>query len=400
MIDDDPIVISDGDNPLEHIEAILASGSPDQVLSDAGKTNDLSNRLDILAEEGELAALADLPAMTPSWSLLIRNYLEMSHDRFDLEMDEEEDSPDEEQAVFGLGILLDLDRPLPPRMTLEALAPLARLVETILSPEGKGAEVFLHPRMLSFADLYTFSYDSRRGFVDERVTLGFSMDSSGSLDRIPVMNGDAPLGDWDQPAELLLASNDPVRRAFGNTLANGRGAIVGLVRTVPPEEEWGDFIDRRFSSAMGESIGALVSQIFDLSAPFEGEGEGREGGQVSLVPWSILLPMGVTIEMGAFLSDLLDEDPASGKKDAAPKKKETRKTLDITPVWKDGTLMAELGGLSSSSGKGPVKFPLVDEYVASFMENYVPEVVESMMGLTVRWNKRRGGGRALSLGVV
>ncbi len=398
MIHDEPIGIGGDENPLERLEAILGSGSPDQVLADEGKINDLSDLLDLLAEEGELASLTELPSMTPSWSLLIRNYLEISHDRFDLEMEEGMDN-DEDQSVFGLGILLDLDRPLPPRMTLEALAPLARLIETILSPEGKGAEVFLHPRILSFADLYTFSYDSRRGFVDERVNFGFSMDSSGTLDRIPVMNGDMPLGDWDQPAESLLAPNDPLRKFFGKTLDNGRGAIVALVRTVPPDEEWGDFIDRRFSSSLGESMGALVGQIFDLSAPFDGDDEERGGGQVSLVPWSILLPMGVTIEMGAFLSELLEESPGSGKKDSGPKGKETRKALEVTPIWREGTLMAELEGISST-GKGSTKFPLVDEYVASFMENYVPEIVESMMGLTVRWNKRKGGGKFLSLGVV
>jgi hypothetical protein len=383
-----------GADPLDSLEAILRSGTPDQVLADVMKINQLPEILDLLAEEGELSSLADLPAMTPAWSLFIRNYLEMSHDRFDLEMEgEDTEDPSQEQAVFGLGIILDLDRPLPPRMTLDALAPLARLVETILSPEGSGAEVFLHPRILSFADLYTFSYDSRRGFVDERMTFGFSMDSSGSLDRIPVMNGDAPLGDWDQPAETLLAPNDPIRRAFGKTLDNGRGAIVGLVRMTPPEEEWGDFIDRRFSSEIGEAMGSLVGQIFDLSAPFGAEDDGPEGGQVSLVPWSLLLPMGVTIEMGAFLSEIVENQKDSGKKG-----KDVGKSLDITPVWREGTLMAELN--VSVPGKGPAKFPVVDDYVAGFMENYVPEIVQSMMGLTVRWNKKKGGGRFLSLGVL
>ena len=277
MIQEEPSMSEGGADPLESLEAILRSGTPDQVLAEGMKINQLPDILDFLAEEGELSSLADLPAMTPAWSLFIRNYLEMSHDRFDLESEGED--PSQEKAVFGLGIILDLDRPLPPRMTLEALAPLARLVETILSPEGSGAEVFLHPRILSFADLYTFSYDSRRGFVDERMTFGFSMDSSGSLDRIPLMNGDAPLGDWDEPAESLLAPNDLIRRAFGKTLDNGRGAIVGLVRMTPPEEEeWGDFIDRRFSSEIGEAMGTLVAQIFDLSAPFAGEDEGGGGG--------------------------------------------------------------------------------------------------------------------------
>ena len=394
MIHEESGTTEGGADPLDSLEAILRSGTPDQVLADVMKINQLPEILDFLAEEGELSSLADLPAMTPAWSLFIRNYLEMSHDRFDLEMEgEDTEDPSQEQAVFGLGIILDLDRPLPPRMTLDALAPLARLVETILSPEGSGAEVFLHPRILSFADLYTFSYDSRRGFVDERMTFGFSMDSSGSLDRIPVMNGDAPLGDWDQPAETLLAPNDPIRRAFGKTLDNGRGAIVGLVRMTPPEEEWGDFIDRRFSSEIGEAMGSLVGQIFDLSAPFGAEDDGPEGGQVSLVPWSLLLPMGVTIEMGAFLSEIVENQKDSGKKG-----KDVGKSLDITPVWREGTLMAELN--VSVPGKGPAKFPVVDDYVAGFMENYVPEIVQSMMGLTVRWNKKKGGGRFLSLGVL
>ena len=394
MIHEESGTTEGGADPLDSLEAILRSGTPDQVLADVMKINQLPEILDLLAEEGELSSLADLPAMTPAWSLFIRNYLEMSHDRFDLEMEgEDTEDPSQEQAVFGLGIILDLDRPLPPRMTLDALAPLARLVETILSPEGSGAEVFLHPRILSFADLYTFSYDSRRGFVDERMTFGFSMDSSGSLDRIPVMNGDAPLGDWDQPAETLLAPNDPIRRAFGKTLDNGRGAIVGLVRMTPPEEEWGDFIDRRFSSEIGEAMGSLVGQIFDLSAPFGAEDDGPEGGQVSLVPWSLLLPMGVTIEMGAFLSEIVENQKDSGKKG-----KDVGKSLDITPVWREGTLMAELN--VSVPGKGPAKFPVVDDYVAGFMENYVPEIVQSMMGLTVRWNKKKGGGRFLSLGVL
>ncbi|MGC8528604.1 MAG: hypothetical protein ACP5OP_00175 [Leptospirillia bacterium] len=395
MIHEETSMTQGGGDPLDSLEAILRSGTPDQILADEMKINELSDIVDFLAEEGELSSLADLAPMTPAWSLFIRNYLEMSHDRFDLEMEgEETESPSQEQAVFGLGIILDLDCPIPPRMTLEALAPLARLVETILSPEGSGAEVFLHPRMLSFADLYTFSYDSRRGFVDERMTFGFSMDSSGSLDRIPLMNGDAPLGDWDQPAEILLAPNDPIRRAFGKTLDNGRGAIVGLVRMTPPEEEWGDFLDRRFSSEIGETMGTLVAQIFDLTAPF-GEGDDApERGQVSLVPWSLMLPMGVTIEMGAFISEALEDQKGSGKRG-----KDDRKSLEITPVWRDGTLTAEMDGLSAS-GKGPAKFPVVDDYVAGFMENYVPEIVQSMMGLTVRWNKKKGGGRFLSLGVL
>jgi len=119
----------------------------------------------------------------------------------------------------------------------------------------------------------------------------------------------------------------------------------------------------------------------------------QEGGQVSLVPWSILLPMGVTIEMGAFLSEVVENQKDFGKKG-----KDARKSLDITPVWRDGTLMAELD--LSVPGKGPARFPVVDDYVAGFMENYVPEIVQSMMGLTVRWNKKKGGGRFLSLGVL
>jgi len=393
-----------GPDPLERLDAILRFGSPEEVLADSGQTMELSDILDLLSEEGGLTHLGELSAMTPAWSLFIRNYLELSHDRFDLDLDLEEGSePDfREEAVFGVGILLDLDRPLPGKMTLEALGPLARLLETLLTPSGTGAQVFLHPRILSFADLYTFSYDARRGFVEERVTFGFSMDSSGSFDRIPVMTGDTLPGDWDQPSEDLLLPNDPVRKAFGGTLENGRGAIVGVVRLTPPEGEWGEFLDRRFTPEIQEEMGALVGRIFDLTAPFEGgeEDGARDEGQVSLVPWSLLLPMGVTIEMGAFLSERLSDDSSregrSGSRGQGSKKNQG---IAMTPLWREGTLFLDIEGLPSP-GNAPVRFPAVDEYVAHFMENYVPEIVESMMGLTVQWNKRKGGGRFLSLGVI
>jgi hypothetical protein len=110
--------------------------------------------------------------------------------------------------------------------------------------------------------------------------------------------------------------------------------------------------------------------------------------------------MGVTIEMGAILSERLSEggnrEGRSGSRGPGSKKNQE---ISMTPLWREGTLFLDIEGLPSS-GNAPVRFPVVDEYVANFMENYVPEIVESMMGLAVRWNKRKGGGRFLSLGVL
>ncbi len=384
------------DNPdklFGELSAILRLGPPSEALKEDDLSMCLSDILDILAEERELGVLADLPEMTPEWSLFIRNYLEISHDRFDLESEAgEEEGPDRESmepgdAVFGLGLLVDLDHALPEALTLDALAPLAQLLETALSDSTHLVQVFLHPRVLSFADVYTFSYDSRRGFVEERLNFGFSMDSSGSLDEMPVMMAEALMGDWDQPAEEILVSSDPLLRSFGPSREKGRGALVGVVRVTPPYAgEWGEILDERFSGTIQEEVGEAISRVFDLSGPFEGEREPEEGGHVSLVPWSLLLPMAATIELGASLAKSLEEETIHPER------------VSMTPVWRDRVLWIEVEG--RSPGNKPSRFLAVDEYVGQFMEHYVPGVMESMMGLSVRWNKRKGGGRFLSLGVV
>ena len=384
------------DNPdklFGELSAILRLGPPSEALKEDDLSMCLSDILDILAEERELGVLADLPEMTPEWSLFIRNYLEISHDRFDLESEGgEEEGPDREStepgdAVFGLGLLVDLDHALPEALTLDALAPLAQLLETALSDSTHLVQVFLHPRVLSFADVYTFSYDSRRGFVEERLNFGFSMDSSGSLDEMPVMMAEALMGDWDQPAEEILVSSDPLLRSFGPSREKGRGALVGVVRVTPPYAgEWGEILDERFSGTIQEEVGEAISRVFDLSGPFEGEREPEEGGHVSLVPWSLLLPMAATIELGASLAKSLEEETIHPER------------VSMTPVWRDRVLWIEVEG--RSPGNKPSRFLAVDEYVGQFMEHYVPGVMESMMGLSVRWNKRKGGGRFLSLGVV
>ena len=384
------------DNPdklVGELAAILRLGPPSEALKEDDLSMRFSDILDILAEERELGVLADLPEVTPEWSLFIRNYLEISHDRFDLESEEgEEERPDRDSmdpgdAVFGLGLLVDLDHALPEALTLDALAPLAQLLETALSDSTHLVQVFLHPRVLSFADVYTFSYDSRRGFVEERLNFGFSMDSSGSLDEMPVMMAEALMGDWDQPAEEILVSSDPLLRSFGPSREKGRGALVGVVRVTPPYAgEWGEILDERFSGTIQEEVGEAISRVFDLSGPFEGEREPEEGGHVSLVPWSLLLPMAATIELGASLAKSLEEETIHPER------------VSMTPVWRDRVLWIEVEG--RSPGNKPSRFLAVDEYVGQFMEHYVPGVMESMMGLSVRWNKRKGGGRFLSLGVV
>ena len=381
----------DPEKPIEELVEILRQGPPSEVLKDDELSMRFSDILDFLSEDRQLGELAQLSEMTPDWSLFIRNYLEISHDRFDLEEDEGEDEAMEESvhepgdAVFGIGLLVDLDQPLSEALTLDALSPLARILETALSDSTRAVQVFLHPRVLSFADIYTFSYDSRRGFVEERINFGFSMDSSGSFDEVPVMMADALLGDWDQPADELMVPSDPVLRAFGSSLESGRGALVGVVRmTPPPSGDWGEILDECFAGPLQEEVGVAVSRIFDLARPFP-EGEG-EGGHVSFVPWSLLLPMAATIELGASLAKSLDEESIHPERVA------------MTPVWRDRVLWIEVEGRFGKDK--PARFLAVDEYVAQFMEHYVPGVMESMMGLSVRWNKRKGGGRFLSLGVV
>lgn len=380
------------DSLVEELGEILREGPPSEVLNEEETSMRFSDILDILAEDRDLGELPEIPEMTPDWSLIIRNYLEISHDRFDLEGESfnegETETGDEiqEDAIFGIGLLFDLDQPLPESLTLENLGPIARLIETALSDSHHLVQVFLHPRVLSFADLYTFSYDSRRGFVEERLNFGFSMDSSGSLDEMPIMMADALLGDWDQPADDLLAPGDPVLKTFGKTREQGRGALLGVVRMTPPYDgEWGDILDERFSGELQEEIGKAMALILDTS-PFERNLEVQAEGNISLVPWSLMLPMASTIEFGAFLAQRLEEGGIHPER------------VGMTPLWRDNSLWIEIEG--HDSPKSSLRFLAIDEYVGQFMEHYVPKIMESMMGLSVRWNKRKGGGRYLSLGIV
>jgi hypothetical protein len=382
-------IFDESDRLAKEIDGILKQGPPETVLKDDSVAMRFSDILDNLSEERALDRLADISGMTPDWSLFIRNYLELSHDRFDLEFDADggepsEDSHDSQDAVFGIGLLIDTDRPLPESVSLEKLFPLAGVLESALSDSGHSVQVFLHPRILSLADLYTFSYDSRRGFIEERLEHGFSMKpEKGGL---PVMVSDLFLGDWDQPSASLLPGNDPVLRFFEGSLENGRGTIVGVVRISPPYPgEWGDVLDERFSAVLQERVGKVMGQMIDASTPFSDPESEVGEGQVSIMPWSILFPMGVTVAMGSFLAEGLETGSIHPER------------VGMTPVWRDGSLWIEIDGTPLS---GPLKFLAVDEYVGHFMESYVPQIMESMMGLSVRWNKRKGGERAISLGVV
>lgn len=385
-----------GDLFAEELEGILKMGPPESVLKEEEVALRFSEILDVLAEERELGRLLDLPALTPEWSLFVRNYLEISHDRFDLEFEEEgtgEEGPVHgreghehgvSEAVFGIGLLIDADSRLPSSVTLSDLRPLARVIESAMSDPEHSVEVFLHPRILTLADLYTFSYESRRGFLEERLNLGFSMEKPDESKGLSVFSGDVLMGEWDLPAATVLSKGDPVLRSLGASLDEGRGAIVGLVRITPPlPGEWGDIIDSRFSTALGDTVGKAVVRVFGM--PEEKEEEMGEG-QVSIMPWSFLFPMGVTIALGAFLAEGL----ASGEINS--------ERVGMTPLWKEGSLWIEID--KTGTGTSPLRFLAVDEYVGHFMETYVPQIMESMMGLSVRWNKRKGGGRALSLGIV
>lgn len=384
------ISFDETDRLVRELSGILAGGKPEATLNEDAAAMRFSDILDLLSEEGSLSRLLELPGLTPEWSLFIRNYLELSHDRFDLEgLDTEESlSGDHESqdAVFGIGLFIDADRSLPPSIALTMLSPLAQVLESVLEETGHDVEVFLHPRLFSLADLYTFSYEGRRRFIEERLAQGFSMDPEESAGSLPVMAGESMPGSWDQPAAAILGRNDPVFRSLGGSLELGRGAIVGVVRISPPyPEEWGEVLDNRFSDALQEKVGKAVAGILE-AVPSSSDGPSTGEGQVSIMPWSLLLPMGVTVSMGAFLAEGLESGRIHSER------------VGMTPVWREGALWIEVDGTPSSSG--PLRYLAIDEYVGHFMENYVPNIMESMMGLSVRWNKRKGGGRALSLGVL
>lgn len=384
------MLLGEPDRLAKELDAMMKKGHPEAVLKDDELAMRFSDILDIFSEERALSKLLELSALTPDWSLFIRNYLELSHDRFDLEFDGEEegasDSHESQDAVFGIGLLIDTLKPLPETMTLSNLEPLARVLESAMSDPDHIVQVFLHPRMMSLADLYTFSYDSRRGFIEERLSCGFSMTPVEDSGEFPVMMTDILMGDWDQPASMILLENDPVLRSLGDSLAQGRGAIVGVVRISPPfPGEWGDVLDERFSAELQEKVGRVVAQVISAATFFSDAEEAGEG-QVSIMPWSLLFPMGVTISMGSFLAEGLDSGLIHSER------------VGMTPVWRDRSLWIEIDGTPPSSG--PLRFLAVDEYVGNFMESYVPQIMESMMGLSVRWNKRKGGGRSFSLGVV
>jgi hypothetical protein len=374
----------DGDSSelINSLSQIIDKGPPEVVLENVEDDDLVSESLATLYEMDSLGAVASLPSMTPDWSLAIRRFLETYSEGVEIEDDLVQIGASSENTrfMYGFGIMIDgLERP-DTSLSEDMLESIREKLSKIFKLPSKSM-VYLHPTLALLPELYLFSFEERREFF---------LEVPESQSPLPAEFSSDPddMSFLSAPVETLLGEEHPVVRFLGSVqeLHEGEsGHPVFLMGSVisqrsPIEGGIQEFLE---GDETGEFDG-LLSEIGEILDP-ENE-NADELPSVSILPWSLLFPMGVSLHFQQRVMEFVYRMNLSGKE-----------TLEMVPFWENGYLWIHASLKGKNEGHD---FLIVDEYVLEFLEELIEPVLTESLPVRLKWHPLPKDGRGLSLGLV
>lgn len=355
---------------------LFEKGGPAQVLEDDLLDHEISDCLITLFESESLPLLQKIHSMTPDWSLYVRRFLENYSEEAEVETGLLLPGVPGSHYLYGFGILVDgLEAPVR-HLDQKSIQGIEDILRTLF-PSGQGDDlgIRLHAGWAGIPDLYLFSYDERRAFLETCF--------GGDAEEIP---GIPSLDSWEWDVLPILGKNHPILSAFSSpgTQEPGRVSPMALIGAIssrmPPGE---GSIQERIERFPDDA--RFQQSLQDISRLLQGGNVDEDVVSVSIVPWSYLLPMGVSLSVVQCIIGFLEESQPKGKE-----------TLELVPFWENNYLWLHA---SVRGGAESREFLLIDEYVWEFVSELVPTLLANHLPMRTKWHALPSDGRERSLGL-
>ncbi|BAM07242.1 hypothetical protein [Leptospirillum ferrooxidans] len=367
---------------INSLSQVIDKGTPEVVLENVEDDDVVSEALATLYEMDSLGVISSLPSITPDWSLAIRRFLETYSEGVEVEDDLVQIGGTSENSrfMYGFGIMIDgLERP-DLSLSPDTLEKIQEKLSSVFQLRSKSM-LYLHPTLALLPELYLFSFEERREFfleVPESQTL--LPDGLGSV---------SEEGSFlSAPVETILGEEHPVVRYLGSSqeLHEGEsGYPVFLMGSVisqnsPMEGGIQEFLE-------GDDTGLFDAILSEIGEMLDPENENADDlPSVSILPWSLLFPMGVSLHFQQRVMEFVYRMNLSGKE-----------TLEMVPFWENGFLWIHASLKGKNEGHD---FLVVDEYVLEFLEELIEPVLTESLPVRLKWHPLPKDGRGLSLGLV
>ncbi len=367
---------------INSLSQVIDKGAPEVVLENVEDDDVVSEALATLYEMDSLGVISSLPSITPDWSLAIRRFLETYSEGVEVEDDLVQIGGTSENSrfMYGFGIMIDgLERP-DLSLSPDTLEKIQEKLSSVFQLRSKSM-LYLHPTLALLPELYLFSFEERREFfleVPESQTL--LPDGLGSV---------SEEGSFlSAPVETILGEEHPVVRYLGSSqeLHEGEsGYPVFLMGSVisqnsPMEGGIQEFLE-------GDDTGLFDAILSEIGEMLDPENENADDlPSVSILPWSLLFPMGVSLHFQQRVMEFVYRMNLSGKE-----------TLEMVPFWENGFLWIHASLKGKNEGHD---FLVVDEYVLEFLEELIEPVLTESLPVRLKWHPLPKDGRGLSLGLV
>jgi hypothetical protein len=367
---------------INSLSQVIDKGPPEVVLENVEDDDVVSEALATLYEMDSLGVISSLPSITPDWSLAIRRFLETYSEGVEVEDDLVQIGGTSENSrfMYGFGIMIDgLERP-DFSLSSDILEKIQEKLSSVFQLRSKSM-LYLHPTLALLPELYLFSFEERREFfleVPESQTLlpdGLaSVSEEGSFLSAPV---ETILGD-EHPVVRYLGSSQELHEGESGYPVFLMGSVIS--QNSPMEGGIQEFLE-------GDDTGlfdAILSEIGEILDP---ENENADAlPSVSILPWSLLFPMGVSLHFQQRVMEFVYRMNLSGKE-----------TLEMVPFWENGFLWIHASLKGKNEGHD---FLVVDEYVLEFLEELIEPVLTESLPVRLKWHPLPKDGRGLSLGLV
>ena len=367
---------------INSLSQVIDKGPPEVVLENVADDDVVSEALATLYEMDSLGAISALPSITPDWSLAIRRFLETYSEGVEVEDDLVQIGGTSENSrfMYGFGIMIDgLERP-DPSLSPDILEKIQEKLSNVFHLQSKSM-LYLHPTLALLPELYLFSFEERREFFlevpESQILLPdglASMSEEGSFLSAPV---ETILGD-EHPVVRYLGSSQELHEGESGYPVFLMGSVIS--QNSPMEGGIQEFLE-------GDDAGIFDAVLSEIGEILDPENENADDlPSVSILPWSLLFPMGVSLHFQQRVMEFVYRMNLSGKE-----------TLEMVPFWENGFLWIHASLKGKNEGHD---FLVVDEYVLEFLEELIEPVLTESLPVRLKWHPLPKDGRGLSLGLV
>jgi hypothetical protein len=367
---------------INSLSQVIDKGPPEVVLENVADDDVVSEALATLYEMDSLGAISALPSITPDWSLAIRRFLETYSEGVEVEDDLVQIGGTSENSrfMYGFGIMIDgLKRP-DLSLSPDILEKIQEKLSNVFHLQSKSM-LYLHPTLALLPELYLFSFEERREFFlevpESQILLPdglASMSEEGSFLSAPV---ETILGD-EHPVVRYLGSSQELHEGESGYPVFLMGSVIS--QNSPMEGGIQEFLE-------GDDAGIFDSVLSEIGEILDPENENADDlPSVSILPWSLLFPMGVSLHFQQRVMEFVYRMNLSGKE-----------TLEMVPFWENGFLWIHASLKGKNEGHD---FLVVDEYVLEFLEELIEPVLTESLPVRLKWHPLPKDGRGLSLGLV